>query len=120
MIYEDQAIKNYYSLSPTQFNILVKFALEQQTHPEASPPELSLEIELRPDNEADNRRLSLSFFRVRNLELIQPSWSLFKIAHLAIISTREEQLEDLNYSVTSDDNSVSFLCKSFDVTIHNF
>jgi hypothetical protein len=119
MSVEDQAVKNYYSLSPTQFNVLVKFALEQQTPPGVSPPELSLKIELRPDNDADNRRLSLSFFGVRKLELIQPSWSLFKISHLAIISTREEQLEDLNYNVTSDDDSISFLCKKFDVSLEN-
>ena len=114
---EDQKIKDYYALKPLQFDILVKIELEQLTPPEASPPELNLEIVLRPGDDADNRRLRLSFFGVNELVLRQPPLSLFGFPHIEINSIRENQWEGLSYSVTCEEDAISFVCKSFDVTV---
>jgi hypothetical protein len=112
---EDQAIRKYYSLRPTDFTILLRLELQQLVFPD-STPDLVIEIELGTDD-GDNRRLLLSFAGVRDARIQQPSLSLFDIPFIEICSIRDRQWEDLSYKVRCKEDLISFICRSFDAHI---
>ena len=119
MTEEYTMIERYYSLKPTDFPILERLEIQQSmTLDEVSPPELCLEIELRPRSKTDHRRLFLSFIGVKELQLRQPSWSEVQFTFLEINSIQTQQWENLRYKVKeSEENALSFFCKSFHAAI---
>jgi len=119
MTEEYTTIERYYSLKPTDFPILERLEIQQSmTVDEVSPPELRLEIKLRPRGRTDHRRLFLSFLGVRELQLRQPSWSEVQFTFLEINSTQTQQWENLRYKVKeSEEDSLSFFCKRFHAAI---
>ncbi|SRR6266699_2599603 len=117
---KDETIDYYYSLKPTDFPILERLDIHQDVPYQGRPVELSLEIRMRPPSDTDRRRLLLSFQGVRDLRLIQPSWSEFHMSLIEINSIRSQQWENLNYQVKeTEEASLSFLCKHFDTTIED-
>ncbi|HET6978763.1 MAG TPA: hypothetical protein VFI24_20695 [Pyrinomonadaceae bacterium] len=112
MLSHDQAISEYYSLKPTAFTTVARLELRQHDFNDGSPPELALEIELLADNGGE-KSLLLSFEGVRELKIQQPSLSLFQIPFIEIRSIQDSQWEKLNYKVQSENDSISFFCRSF-------
>jgi hypothetical protein len=117
MTAKDVKIDYYYSLKPTDFPLLEKLELYQNVPPQQSPSDLSLKIELRPDNTEDNRRLYLSFEGVVNLRLVP--WSSFvQFSLIEIKPISDRQWEHLKYEVGEiEENTLSFLCRDFNAAI---
>ena len=109
-----EAIDNYYSLNPAAFGIVGVIELRQLLPPANTPTELMMEIELWQDQ--NDSRLRLSFADVKRVIIRQPPWSLFQVGLIDIRSIRDRQWENINYEVKSEDEEISFLCRSFEAS----
>lgn len=117
---EQDKIKEYHSLCPGDFRVVSRIGIVQRIFPEVDTPELTLELDLTSETGNDSRRLALSFTGVRNLRLQQPSWSLFQMTTLQIMSIAEDQWEGLKYKVRDDEeDSVSFTCSDFEAHLED-
>jgi hypothetical protein len=117
MIDEEQAIRAYLELNPTQFDVMDKFELHQQYSLDQEH-KLFLELWLRMyENEYDDaRRLRLTFEGVRDLKTAFQGFTL--LPKIVIRSIRDYQWEQLRYEVKdAEDNCVSFFCRSFQAEI---
>jgi len=112
---EAEAINNYYSLHPAAFGIVDVIELRQSPSSDNTPAELIMEIQLRHDQ--NDSRLRLSFADVKQVMIRQPSWSLFQVGLIDIRSIKERQWENINYEVKSEDDEISFLCRSFEASL---
>ncbi len=117
MIKTDEAIASYYALRPTNFHDLERLEVRQNAFDGAW--ETVIEIELRPKDTADSRRLVLSFKGVRNLKYIPASLSVLCFSFLEIVSAQDRQWEGVNYHVfeSEQDTDFSFLCREFRASI---
>ena len=114
---ENEAIEHYYSLHPADFHALVRLELRQV--PGCETPELLMEIELRANEDADTRRLILSFGGVKNLKFIPPQDSVLYFSFIDVASIRNRQWENVNYHVfeTEQDADFSFICRDFSARV---
>jgi hypothetical protein len=110
-----EAIAHYCSLHPIAFSVVGLIELRQLPLRDNTPPELRMEIELLHDQ--NDSRLRLSFEDVKQLIIRQPSLSLFQIGLIDIRSIGEWQWENINYKVNSEDDDISFLCRSFEASL---
>ena len=112
----DLSIEQFLSVRPQDYTILSTLELQQEV-PHKTPPEITLTIQLRHNDESDRRNLLLTFLGVVNLEL-RPKGSLVGFSLIEIISIRDFQWENINYKVRdTEEGSLSFYCKEIQVTV---
>ncbi len=111
----DETIASYYALHPISFHALERLEIRQWMRDGVH--EITLEIELRAKDAADNRRLALTFDGVSILKYVPSPGEL--AFFLEIISIRERQWEVINYRVfeSEQDTELSFFCRDFSAKI---
>ena len=120
MTNRDDRIDHYYALHPVDFSVLVSLCLEQRFPSQNEPAHQLLQLELRPIDEADPRRLVLSFSGVQQLRLTPIPSSVMSLSPFDILSIRDRQWEEVNYEVREieQEDQLSFLCRDFDAGVY--
>ncbi len=115
---EDQRIADYYSLRPFTFDRVIRLDIRQDWE---NGVVTSVEMELRPTDTADRRRLLLNFEGVLNLRLTPPQRMVLCLPQLEIRSIRDRQWEGAHYSVKEEEEEIiSFLCRRFTSEVAEF
>jgi hypothetical protein len=68
-------------------------------------------VELLRENPTHSRLL-LSFGDMKQLQIRQPSLSLFQMSFINVTCIKDRQWEGINYKVKSDEEEISFFCKT--------
>jgi len=109
-------IELYRLLKPKQFPVLVRLELKQPELPHEIVEGLSLQIELRPFEPHDRRRLNLKFQGVTNLKLEQ-TWSEISFSLLDISALQDQQWEARYQVRDAESHSLIFRCKNFEAAL---
>ena len=114
MMQKQTKIDEYFSLRPTEYSVVERLCVEQDTF-----GQMSLTLSLFKRDKSEPERLILSFSKVRNL-VVNPDGFQLALSFLNIIPV-DDQWEDVNFRVFEDEQGMefSFICNDFECEIRN-
>src|SRR5690349_13355285 len=89
---EDEVICSYYALDPAELPLLGRIEVQELLLPDNAPPQLMMEVELLRENPTHSRLL-LSFGDVKQLQIRQPSLSLFQMSFINVTCIKDRQCD---------------------------
>jgi hypothetical protein len=112
----NQKIERYLALTPIKFTVVREVVIRQEAL-KGETPSLDLTLTLAQRSSV-NPSLRLVFRGVRDLQIRQPSLSLFETIDIEITNTSSNQWEDSRYAVKElEEDSLSFICADFEAAI---
>ena len=106
-------IAEFYSLKPSQFRVLKSATLSQGDDSSTGEMQQRLSMVLARDDSFSGEMLHLKLFGVRNLKLLQPSWSLVTLSNVEIIQAPPTGKFDRRYVVMDTEDDI-ILCSCHD------